>query len=167
MAGFRSRIGGQNEGREEFAVATQLADHLQKGDPVDVGHVEVEQDDVGLLLDEDLPELARVGDGTHFGETVSLEDRLDERDVRGLVVYDEHLSSTKQALFEVQNAAPPSDSTRTAETASPGSTVAANLPAVGALACLATAEVATALTSTTDRIGTARATLDRERCTRH
>ena len=38
---------------------------------------------------------AGICDGAHPGEPVALEDRLDERDIRWLVINDEHLGSTE------------------------------------------------------------------------
>ena len=57
VTGFRGRVRGQDESREELAFTAQLPDHGEQSDSVDVRHVKVEQHDVRLLLDEDLAEL--------------------------------------------------------------------------------------------------------------
>ena len=64
------------------------------------------QDDVRLLLDEDLAELA--GSVTERTCVNPLRSRMVsiERDIGWLVIDDEHLGSTKQSLLKIQSAAP-------------------------------------------------------------
>jgi hypothetical protein len=63
--------------------------------------MEVEEDDVGPVIAEHGPELPRVRRASDPGETVAVEDGLDEGDVGGLVVHDEDVGAPQQTLIEV------------------------------------------------------------------
>lgn len=89
LLGLPGHVGREDEDREELFLGDVLAQLLQDGEPVEARHVEVQQDEVGLIRLEQLDGDLGVARG-HEAFVPPLPDAADEQiDVRLLVVHDQ------------------------------------------------------------------------------
>ena len=82
-------VGRQHQNRHIGLALHQRLDPREDLEPVQVGHREVEQDEVGPKLGVERQRLARVRRGPHVGVALALEQPLEEQHVGGLVVDDQ------------------------------------------------------------------------------
>ena len=89
QSGFCADIGGQDQDGEVFVLGDHRLEHLHDRESVKVGHVEIEEHDIGLKLLINLQGEARIGNPTDIGTSVELEDAFEEANVRGFVIHNE------------------------------------------------------------------------------
>ena len=87
--GFEPDVGGQHEDGHALRRHEILRELLHHAEAVEVRHVQVEQDEVGLARLTQREHPARIGRGDDLRVTAELEQVFEERDVHGLVVDDE------------------------------------------------------------------------------
>ena len=93
---FRTDIGGQDQNGEVFVFGDHRLKLLHDREPVKVGHVEIEEHDIGLKLLINAQGEAGIGNSPDIGTSVELEDAFEKTNVRGFVVNNEdfHVAMT-------------------------------------------------------------------------
>ena len=81
-----AEIGGEHDHRQEHAVGQRGAQRGEHGDAVEMGHVEVEEEQVGLELQAPLDRLARVRERVHLAHAGGFQHALEQPHVRFPVV---------------------------------------------------------------------------------
>ena len=81
-----AEIGGEHDHRQEHAFGERGAECGEHGDAIEMGHVEVEEEQVGLELQAPLDRLPRVRERVHLGHARGFQHPLEQPHVRFLVV---------------------------------------------------------------------------------
>ena len=81
-------VGGEHENRDEVRRRHPAAQGLQEFDATDVGHVQIEEDEIGFPIPARLERVHRIGEAPYVGVSRLAQNLEDERDVQAVVIDD-------------------------------------------------------------------------------
>ena len=89
-----------DEDRQIAVGRNQMAEPLHDLETVDLGHPQIQQQEIGLELGEQTQHLGRIGGARHALVAAAREDLLEELDVGELVVDDQNTCAQERLLFD-------------------------------------------------------------------